>query len=57
MEVLVKKGGIIEIPNSVMAELGICEGKKLFLNVKDGKILINPAKNIAERLAGSNSTG
>ena len=53
MEVLVKKGGIIEIPNSVMAELGICEGNKLFLNVKDGKILINPAKNIAERLAGS----
>jgi len=53
MEVLVKKGGIIEIPNSVMAELGISEGKKLFLNVKDGTILINPAKNIAARLAGS----
>jgi antitoxin component of MazEF toxin-antitoxin module len=53
MEVLVKKGGIIEIPNSVMVELDISEGKRLFLNVKDGKILINPAKNIAERLAGS----
>jgi len=36
-----------------MAELGISEGRKVFLNIKDGKILINPAKNIAERLAGS----
>ena len=53
MEVLVKKGGIIELPNSIMAELGISEGKKVFLNIKDGKILINPAKNIAEKLAGS----
>jgi antitoxin component of MazEF toxin-antitoxin module len=53
MEVLVKKGGIIEIPNSVMVELDLSEGKRLFLNVKDGKILIKPAKNIAERLAGS----
>ena len=53
MEVLVKKGGIIELPNSIMAELGISDGKKVFLNIKDGKILIKPAKNIAERLAGS----
>ena len=29
------------------------EGKKVFLNIKDGKILIKPAKNIAKRLAGS----
>jgi len=53
MEVLVKKGGIIEIPNSVMVELDLREGKRLFLDIKDGKILIKPAKNIAERLAGS----
>ena len=36
MEVLVKKGGMIELPNSVLSELGLSEGKKLFLNVKDG---------------------
>jgi len=53
MEVLVKKGGIIELPNSVMVELGLSEGKKVFLNVKDGEILIKPAKDIAKRLAGS----
>lgn len=53
MEVLVKKGGMIELPNSVLSELGLSEGKKLFLNVKDGEILIKPVKNIAERLAGS----
>lgn len=52
MEVLVKKGGIIELPNSVIAELGLIEGKKLFLNVKDGEILIKPAKDIAKKLAG-----
>lgn len=53
MEVLVKKGGMIELPNSVLSELGLSEGKKLFLNVKDGEILIKPVKNTAERLAGS----
>ncbi len=53
MEVLVKKGGIIELPNSVMVELGLSEGKKVFLNVKDGEILIKPAKDIAKRLEGS----
>jgi len=53
MEVLVKKGGIIELPNSVMVELGLSEGKKVFLNVKDGEILIKPVKDIAKRLAGS----
>jgi hypothetical protein len=31
----------------------LSEGKKLFLNVKDGEILIKPVKNTAERLAGS----
>ena len=34
MEVLVKKGSIIELPNSFMVELGLSEGKKVFLNVK-----------------------
>jgi antitoxin component of MazEF toxin-antitoxin module len=53
MEVLVKKGSIIELPNSFMVELGLSEGKKVFLNVKDGEILIKPAKDIAKRLAGS----
>ena len=53
MEVLVMKGGMIELPNSVLSELGLSEGKKLFLNVKDGEILIKPVKNTAERLAGS----
>ncbi len=53
MEVLIKKGGMIELPNSVLSELGLSEGKKLFLNVKDGEILIKPVKNTAERLAGS----
>ncbi|WP_461456444.1 AbrB/MazE/SpoVT family DNA-binding domain-containing protein [Methanothrix sp.] len=48
-----KKGGIIELPNSVMVELGLSEGKKIFLNVKDGEILIKPVKDIAKRLAGS----
>lgn len=47
------KGGMIELPNSVLSELGLSEGKKLFLNVKDGEILIKPVKNTAERLAGS----
>ncbi len=53
MEVIVQKGGLIELPASVMVELGISEGKKVFLKIRDGEILIKPAKNITERLAGS----
>jgi len=37
----------------VLVELGIIEGKKLSINVRDGEILIKPAKNITDRLAGS----
>ena len=53
MEVVVQKGGVIELPNSVLVEFGIIEGKKLSIKVRDGEILIKPAKNITERLAGS----
>ncbi len=53
MEVIVQKGGLIELPASVMVELGISEGKKVFLRIRDGEILLKPVKNITERLAGS----
>lgn len=53
MEVVVQKGGVIELPNSIMKDLGIGEGKKVSLRVRDGEILIKPAKNITERLSGS----
>lgn len=53
MEAVIRKGGIIELPNSMLSELGLSEGKKVALRVKDGEILIKPVKNITERLAGS----
>ena len=53
LEAVIRKGGIIELPNSVLSELGLSEGEKVALRVKDGKILIKPVKNITGRLAGS----
>ena len=53
MEAVIRKGGIIELPNAMLSELGLSEGEKAALGVEDGEILIKPVKNITERLAGS----
>jgi len=53
MEVLVKKGGIIELPSSILSEINLCEGKRVALSVKGGELLIKPIKSLTDQLIGS----
>ena len=53
MEVLVKKGGIIELPSSILSEINLCEGKRVALSVIGGKLLIKPIKSLTDQLIGS----
>lgn len=46
LEVEVKKKGVIIIPKAVRDLLGIKEGSKLKLEVKGGKIILEPEKKI-----------
>ena len=53
MEVLVKIGGIIELPSSILSEINLCEGKRVALSVKGGELLIKPIKSLTDQLIGS----
>jgi len=53
MEVLVKKGGIIELPGSILSEIDLCEGKRVALSVKGGELLVKPIKSLTDQLIGS----
>lgn len=53
MEVLVKKGGIIELPSSILSEINLCEGKRVALSVKGGELLVKPIKSLTDQLIGS----
>jgi len=53
MEVLVKKGGIIELPISILSEIGLCEGKRVSLSIKGGELLVRPVKSLTDQLIGS----
>lgn len=53
LEAIIQKGGVIELPSSILTELGLVEGKKVALKVRNGEIHIKPIKNITGRLAGA----
>ncbi len=53
MEVLVKKGGIIELPISILSEIGLCEGKRVSLSINGGELLVRPVKSLTDQLIGS----
>lgn len=46
LEVEVKKKGVMVIPKTIRDLLGIKEGSKLKLEVKDGKIILEPERKI-----------
>lgn len=46
LEVEVKKKGVIVIPKVIRDLLGVKEGSKLRLEVKDGKIILEPEKKV-----------
>jgi antitoxin component of MazEF toxin-antitoxin module len=53
LEAVIRKGGLLELPNSILSEIGLCEGRRVALTVKDGEIHINPVKRLTEQLIGS----
>ncbi|VVB67517.1 Uncharacterised protein [uncultured archaeon] len=44
---------MIELPSSILSEMGLSEGKRVALSIKDGEILVKPVKSITERLTDS----
>ena len=53
MEAVIRKGGIIEFPSSILSEIGLGEGKRVALSIKGGEILVKPVKTITEQLTDS----
>jgi antitoxin component of MazEF toxin-antitoxin module len=53
LEAIIRKGGMLELPSSILSELGLGEGKKVALSVREGEILIKPVKSITEELTDS----
>ncbi|HPS92592.1 MAG TPA: hypothetical protein PKV33_10575 [Methanothrix sp.] len=53
MEAVIRKGGIIEFPSSILSEIGLSEGKRVALSIKGGEILVKPVKTITEQLTDS----
>lgn len=53
MEAVIRKGGIIELPSSILSEMGLGEGERVALSIKDGEILVKPVKSITEQLTDS----
>jgi len=53
MEAVIRKGGIIEFPSSILSEIGLSEGKRVALSISGGEILVKPVKTITEQLTDS----
>jgi len=53
MEAVIRKGGIIEFPSSILSEMGLSEGKRVALSIRGGEILVKPVKTITEQLTDS----
>ncbi len=43
----------MEPPSSILSEIGLCEGRRVALTVKDGEIYIKPVKSHTEQIIGS----
>lgn len=53
LEAVIRKGGLIELPSSILSEIGISEGRRVALSVKDGEIHVKPVKSLTEQLIDS----
>ncbi len=53
MEVVIRKGGIIELPEIVLTKLGLTTGKKVDLSIKDHELLIRPVENVTNKITDS----
>jgi len=53
LEAVIRKGGLLELPSSILSEIGLREGRRVDLTVKNGVIHIKPVKSLTEQLIGS----
>jgi antitoxin component of MazEF toxin-antitoxin module len=53
MEVMIRKGGIIELPEIILTKLGLKTGKKVDLCIKDHELLIRPVENLTNKITDS----
>jgi antitoxin component of MazEF toxin-antitoxin module len=53
LEAVIRKGGLLELPSSILSEIGLCEGRRVALTVKDGEIHIKPVESLTDQLIGS----
>jgi len=53
MEVAIRKGRKIEIPEIIMEKFGLKVGDKIILKEHDNNLLITPKRTIADELRGS----
>ena len=53
LEAVIRNGGMLELPSSILSEIGLCEGRREALTVKDGEIHVKPVKSLTEQLIGS----
>jgi len=53
LEAVIRKGGIIELPSSILSEMGLGEGERVALSIRDGEILVKPVKSVTEQLTDS----
>jgi antitoxin component of MazEF toxin-antitoxin module len=53
MEVVIRKGGIIELPEIILTKLGLTTGKKVDLSLKNHELLIRPVENLTNKITDS----
>ncbi len=52
MDIVIRKGGIIELPEVILTKLGLTTGKKVTLSIKDHELLIRPVENVTKKYQG-----
>jgi len=53
MEVIIRKGGLIELPEIILTQLGLAVGKKVSLSIKEHELLIRPIENVTSKITDS----
>lgn len=53
MEAVIRKGGMIELPEIIVTKLGLTDGKKVALYLKDHELLIRPVENVTKKITDS----
>ncbi len=53
MEVVIRKGGLIELPEIILTQLGLAVGKKVSLSIKEHELLIRPIEHVTLKITDS----